>query len=342
MSYAIWNPYTTYVINNIVNFEGVLYVSLVNSNTNHQPNVSPTYWTSNGATNGISSVSGGSGISTSGTTAIVVTADISAGNGINLSGSHPLAITNNISGGNGIAISGTNPLVLTNNISGGNGIAISGTNPLVLTNNISSGNGIAISGTNPLVLTNNISGGNGIAISGTNPLAITNNITAGAGISISGTSLLTISATGASARNSTTRNITNYTTISLGGGFANLQNIGSIALTSTLATCNVFTIYIRSITLISQNTSGSTPAYIYVTDGISNPYDQSLGACSQVNWSISSTITTSFGLTTWNFRKPSASSTLYINVEAPSAVALNTITSFAMYYDIVGQASTIV
>jgi len=80
-----------------------------------------------------------------------------------------------------------------------------------------------------------------------------------------------------------------------------------------------------------------------VTDGISNPYDQSLGACSQVNFSIvNSTVTTPFGLTTWNFRKPSASSTLYINVEAPSAVALNTITSFEMYYDIVGQSSTIV
>jgi hypothetical protein len=253
----------------------------------------------------------------------VVSADISAGNGISVAGSHPLAITNNISSGNGITISGTNPLVLTNNISSGNGIAISGSNPLVLTNNISSGNGIAISGSNPLVLTNNI--------------------TAGAGISISGTSLLTISATGASARNSTTRNITNYTTINIGGGSPNLQNIGSITLTSTLATCNVFTIYIRSITLISQNTSSSTPAYIYVTDGISNPYDQSLGACSQVNFNIvNSTVTTSFGLTTWNFRKPSASTTLYINVEAPSAVALNTITSFAMYYDIVGQASTIV
>jgi hypothetical protein len=136
--YAQWNPATTYVVNDIVAFDGVLYIALLIS-TNRQPNSNPTFWATTGASSAITSIVAGNGISVAGTTAITVTNNISAGNGIAISGTNPLAITNNISAGNGIAISGTNPLAIANNITAGAGISITGTNPLTIASSVSGG-----------------------------------------------------------------------------------------------------------------------------------------------------------------------------------------------------------
>jgi len=57
-----------------------------------------------------------------------------------------------VTGGNGISVSGTTSVTVTNNISAGNGVSITGTNPLTITNNISQGAGISITGVNPLTI----------------------------------------------------------------------------------------------------------------------------------------------------------------------------------------------
>jgi len=90
--YAQWSPYTTYVLNDIVAFDGLIYICIQGANLNHQPNSSPTWWASNGGGSTITSVSAGAGIAVSGSTAITITN----------TGVRTLA-----SGGTGITIGGT-------------------------------------------------------------------------------------------------------------------------------------------------------------------------------------------------------------------------------------------
>jgi len=90
--YAQWSPFTFYILNDIVFFDGLIYISIQNGNTNHQPNSSPTWWASNGGGSTITSISAGAGIAVSGSTAITITN----------TGVRTLA-----SGGTGITIGGT-------------------------------------------------------------------------------------------------------------------------------------------------------------------------------------------------------------------------------------------
>lgn len=71
--YAIWSPFTTYAVDDIVFFDGIIYISIQTNNTNHQPNSSPTWWASNGGGSTITSISAGAGIAVSGSTAVLIT-----------------------------------------------------------------------------------------------------------------------------------------------------------------------------------------------------------------------------------------------------------------------------
>lgn len=114
--YAQWNPATTYVVNDIVAFDGVLYISLLGSNINRQPNSNPTYWATTGASSAITSIVAGSGISVAGTTAITVTnagvRTLTAGTNMTIGGTatDPTVINNgvrSITAGTNISVGGT-------------------------------------------------------------------------------------------------------------------------------------------------------------------------------------------------------------------------------------------
>jgi hypothetical protein len=114
--YAQWNPATTYVVNDIVAFDGVLYISLLGSNINRQPNSNPTYWATTGASSAITSIVAGSGISVAGTTAITITnagvRTLTAGANMTIGGTatDPTVINNgvrSITAGTNITIGGT-------------------------------------------------------------------------------------------------------------------------------------------------------------------------------------------------------------------------------------------
>jgi len=120
--YAQWNPSTTYVVDNIVFFDGVIYISIQNANVNHQPNSSPTWWATNGSGGTITSISGGAGIGVSGSTAVLITntgvRTITAGSNMLVSGtSTDPVITNNgvrsLTAGTNCSLGGTvnNPIV---------------------------------------------------------------------------------------------------------------------------------------------------------------------------------------------------------------------------------------
>ena len=114
--YATWNPATVYVANDIVAFDGVLYISLLGANVNRQPNSNPTYWATTGASSAITSIVAGSGISVAGTTAITVTnagvRTLTAGTNMLLGGTatDPTVINNgvrSITAGTNITLGGT-------------------------------------------------------------------------------------------------------------------------------------------------------------------------------------------------------------------------------------------
>jgi len=120
--YAQWNPSTTYAIDNIVFFDGVIYISIQNANANHQPNSSPTWWATNGSGGTITSISGGAGIGVSGSTAVLITntgvRTLTAGSNMLVSGtSTDPVITNNgvrsLTAGTNCSLGGTvnNPIV---------------------------------------------------------------------------------------------------------------------------------------------------------------------------------------------------------------------------------------
>jgi hypothetical protein len=114
--YAQWNPATTYVVNDIVAFDGVLYISLLGANTNRQPNSNPTYWATTGASSSITSIVAGAGISVAGTTAITITnagvRTLTAGTNMTIGGTatDPTVINNgvrSITAGTNITVGGT-------------------------------------------------------------------------------------------------------------------------------------------------------------------------------------------------------------------------------------------
>ena len=114
--YATWNPATVYVANDIVAFDGVLYISLLGANVNRQPNSNPTYWATTGASSAITSIVAGSGISVAGTTAITVTnagvRTLTAGTNMTIGGTatDPTVINNGVrslTAGTNITLSGT-------------------------------------------------------------------------------------------------------------------------------------------------------------------------------------------------------------------------------------------
>ena len=108
-----WNPYTTYSTGNVISYQSIEYTSLQNSNYNHNPPLSALWWQPSGHSANVTSVTGGLGISTTGTTSVVVAANLTAGSGISLSGTTGTeTITNSgvldVSGGpaSGIIIGG--------------------------------------------------------------------------------------------------------------------------------------------------------------------------------------------------------------------------------------------
>ena len=114
--YAQWNPATVYVANDIVAFDGVLYISLLSANVNRQPNSNPTYWATTGASSAITSIVAGSGISVAGTTAITVTnagvRTLTAGTNMTIGGTatDPTVINNGVrslTAGTNITLGGT-------------------------------------------------------------------------------------------------------------------------------------------------------------------------------------------------------------------------------------------
>lgn len=114
--YAQWNPATVYVANDIVAFDGVLYISLLGANVNRQPNSNPTYWATTGASSAITSIVAGSGISVSGTTAITVSntgvRTLTAGTNMTIGGTatDPTVINNGVhslTAGTNITLGGT-------------------------------------------------------------------------------------------------------------------------------------------------------------------------------------------------------------------------------------------
>ena len=114
--YAQWNPATTYIVNDIVAFDGVLYISILAPNLNRTPNSNPTYWQTTGASSAITSIAAGSGISVAGTTAITITnagvRTLTAGANMTIGGTatDPTVINNgvrSITAGTNITIGGT-------------------------------------------------------------------------------------------------------------------------------------------------------------------------------------------------------------------------------------------
>ena len=61
MSYAEWNPATTYVQNDIVAYLGSLYISLQTPNLNHNPSTATSFWALQGG-GGVSKITAGTGI----------------------------------------------------------------------------------------------------------------------------------------------------------------------------------------------------------------------------------------------------------------------------------------
>lgn len=65
--YALWNPSTTYNVNDVVDYNAAIWVSLVGSNTNNPPSTSPSRWSQIGGSGSLTNIVGGSGITVSGT-----------------------------------------------------------------------------------------------------------------------------------------------------------------------------------------------------------------------------------------------------------------------------------
>jgi hypothetical protein len=275
--YAQWSSFTTYVVNDIVAFDGVLYIALQIS-TNRQPNSNPTFWATTGASSAITSIVAGSGISVSGTTAITVT---NAG-------------VRTLTAGANMTIGGTatDPTVINNgvrSITAGTGITIAGTANVPIIENA-----MAI-GRNPSIISLNPPPVGGIVAGMSTPLF--------------------------------RGNVVNY------------------SLTSAFPSCNVFTLYIRNITLTGNCfTTGppvSTPVTLYVSDSPTGAYDPTLGAIASFVFTINETTSTvTASNLIWNVRKnPSAN--LYLNVQNTTST-LCAILTFQIDFDLVGQLATLI
>jgi hypothetical protein len=148
--YSQWSPAITYILDNIVFFDGLIYICIQNANTNHQPNSSPTWWATNGGGSTITSISAGAGISVSGSTAILIT---------------NTGVRTLTSGGTGITIGGTatDPTVSNTGVlslTAGTNVSLTGTaqNPIINSavdgvQTLTAGANIAITGTsaNPII-----------------------------------------------------------------------------------------------------------------------------------------------------------------------------------------------
>jgi hypothetical protein len=124
--YAQWNPATVYILNDIVDYDGVLYISTQAGNVNRQPNTNPTFWAiiGGGGTGGITAIIAGAGITTSGSTAITITNNgvrtLTAGTNITIGGTANAPVINSavdgvqtLTAGANVVISGTtaNPII---------------------------------------------------------------------------------------------------------------------------------------------------------------------------------------------------------------------------------------
>lgn len=118
---ALWNPSTVYILNDVVEYAGITYISIQTGNVNNQPNLTPLWWGATGA-GGVTSIIAGAGISTSGTSAITITnagvRTLTAGSGMSLTGTanNPTVVNNGVvslTAGTNITLSGTsnNPII---------------------------------------------------------------------------------------------------------------------------------------------------------------------------------------------------------------------------------------
>jgi hypothetical protein len=183
--------------------------------------------------------------------------------------------------------------------------------------------------------------GNGISVSGTTAITVSNNIIGGTGIAITGTSPYVISNTGAptaTGRNSTLR-VVNSSTVFGNDTTIPVANALTITLTSALANCNVFTLYIRSISITGNSFSGlPVVSTLYTSDSATGVYDPTQAAIGTFVFTLATTNTFTGSNLIWNVRK-APSGFLYINMSNPTN-ALTAISNFQITYDILGQLCT--
>lgn len=119
--YANWNPSTTYSVNDIVDYEARIWVSLQNANFNKQPDTNPSWWSQIGGGGVISTIVAGNGITVSGAgSSRLVSTNLAAADA-------RLTITSGV--GTQLVLTNTSPAA----VAAGSGLSVSGTNPTGLT-----------------------------------------------------------------------------------------------------------------------------------------------------------------------------------------------------------------
>jgi hypothetical protein len=333
---------------------------IAGTNISLVPSVSNTSITINasGGGGGIASVSSavGSGIEATTTgSAVSLTSGLVAGTGIslvpsgvnkNLTINNTQTITSAI--GSGITATTTGAsTALTANITAGNGISItpSGANTSKQISN--SGVLSVIAGTG--ISVNQATGNTTITNTGLMGLTSAN---AGANIVISGTaSAPIISASSPSTNDGVRYNaVQALTRPGQFGSTFNPVSIFSIVLPVEMQSCNVFTMYIRSMAFVASVSGTLTPDYrVYLSDqagsATSGQFDSNEGALSYVDFdNIQNGQGYGASSLVWNYRPSQLTNTLFINGfktdgGASSAFAMN---GWEITFDLVGQRMLLV
>jgi hypothetical protein len=232
--YALWNSLTTYSVNDIVDYDSKIFVSLDNLNTNHVPTTSPTWWAQTGGTGSLSQLNAGAGIRITGGggSSRTVFTNLESPDG-------RITFTDGV--GTQLIIGNTSPATIV----GTGEIISSGTNPTGITLTLDTA-GSAGTRTNPSSIVTDVYGrvvdifmgtppvtsltaGTGIGVVG-NTVSNTGvrTLTAGAGISIAGSS--TVSNAGLFSLNA----VNAGTGISIGGTSFNptISNTGVLGVSA--------------------------------------------------------------------------------------------------------------
>ena len=103
--YAEWSPFATYEVNNVVTYDGIIYVCLA-INVNRSPPSFPTFWSTSGAGSSVTSILAGSNIGVNANTGTVTVTNTGV---------------RTLTGGTGIVVNNTdprNPIVSSGGVSG--------------------------------------------------------------------------------------------------------------------------------------------------------------------------------------------------------------------------------